>query len=90
MKIEITLKDEESGHVRIDCKPSLKKIIEIYRAGNLTPALTYAVLMIKKAQGDSDHIETELERERQAEMMKSGLILPHQIKNGARPEDVYQ
>lgn len=81
MKIEIKITDEENGHTRIVCKPPIQKLIEIYRtyqSGSTPPpaSLVYAVLAIKKMQGDSDMVETEQERERQDKMQRSGLILP--------------
>lgn len=82
MNIEIKFTDENDGHVRVVCKPPINKLIEVYRqyqaGGNPPPAsLVYAVLAIKKAQGDSDMVETEQEREKQNRMQRSGLILPN-------------
>ena len=84
MKIEIKITDQENGHVKIDCKPTIQKLIDIYRkyqegSSSPPPSLVYAVLAIKKMQGDSDMIETEQDRERQNKMQRNGLIMPGEI-----------
>lgn len=84
MKIKIEITDEENGHVRVICNPSIEKLIKIYREYQSginppPPSLVYAVLAIKKMQGDSDMIETEQERERQNQMQRNGLIMPGEM-----------
>jgi len=79
MKIVITLTDAENGHVRVDTNPSMERLIQIWRNSResaLSPALTYAVLGLKKMLNDSDHIENEQERERQDQVARSKLIIP--------------
>jgi hypothetical protein len=70
MKIRITLIDEENNHVRLECHPTLPKIIEEHKRGNASAALTYAVLGLSKMMGDSDAIAREQEHG------KSGLLMP--------------
>ena len=90
MKIRFTLLDEENGHVKIDCTPPIPNLIKAHRAGDTTPALTYAILALKQLVTDSNNIESEINKAaREEEMMSSKIIRPWNPKLPDGPQIVH-
>lgn len=76
MKIVFTITDEENGHVRIDSRPPLHKLVEAYRKGDTTPSLVYAILGLAKMRSESERIATEEMAMQRDEMLRDKLIMP--------------
>jgi hypothetical protein len=91
MRITIILEDQENGHVKLDCRPPIQQLIKAWKGGDITPALTYAVLGINAMQSDSNQIGEAMEKDsREEEMMRSGLVLPWKPNKPDGPQEVFQ
>lgn len=89
MKIVITLTDTTDGIVDMVCKPPIPDLIHRYKKSGTTPALVYAVLAIKKLQGESEMVESEIEKKRREDaIMNSGVIIPWKKDKPDGPSEV--
>jgi hypothetical protein len=92
MKIIITIKDQENGHVEVKSNPPLPQLIKIYKSGgreSVTPAMTYAILALQKMFRDSEQIQKEIDKDAAEEKaMNSGIIIPWKNNTPQGPQEV--